>query len=98
MHLPRVISTMTEGMTSLLAHRAMNTTQEHFVLFGSADGLQTQGAKHFARHCWNVLQLCSQPDAMNFDSTFYGDALTTGDINGDEFADLIVGVSHIRSP
>lgn len=65
-----------------------------FVLFGSADGLQTQGAKHFARRCWNVLQLCSQPDAMNFDSTFYGDALTTGDINGDEFTDLIVGVSQ----
>lgn len=65
-----------------------------FLVFGSDDGIKTEGAQHFARRCWQVLQLCSQPDAMNFDSTFFGDALTTGDVNGDGFTDLIVGVRH----
>ncbi len=65
-----------------------------FVLFGSDDGLRTEGAKHLARRCWQILQLCSQPDALNFDSTFFGNALTTGNVNGDEFTDLIVGVQN----
>lgn len=63
-----------------------------FLLFGSDEGLRTEGARHFARRCWQFLQLCSQPDALNFDATFFGDVLTTGDVNGDQFTDLIVGV------
>lgn len=61
-----------------------------FLLKGGDDGLQTDGAKHFARRCWHLL--CSEPGPYDFDSTFFGNVLTTGDVNGDEFADLIVGV------
>ena len=54
------------------------------ILYGSANGLTTQGSQIFHQDRPGVQETAESPDVFGF-------ALTTGDFNGDSFADLAVG-------
>lgn len=55
------------------------------ILYGSANGLITQSSEGFSQNTGDI------PGASETDDTM-GDALATGDFNGDSFTDLAVGV------
>jgi hypothetical protein len=55
------------------------------ILYGSTNGLLAQGSEGFSQNTGDI------PGAPETDDTM-GDALATGDFNGDNFTDLAVGV------
>jgi hypothetical protein len=55
------------------------------ILYGTEDGLTTDGSQHFHQNTEGVVDESSADDK-------FGASLATGDINGDDMADLAVGI------